>query len=202
LLEHEVFEAHGVKIHNFLGASECGGIAYDRAESPRNDPAVSGVRLDNVCLSVADGMLEVRGRSVAQTYWPDPAPSLSDGVFRSNDLVEIKEGVLYMRGRASDVIHISGRKVAPEEIERALSQHPSVSECLVFDAPRAGEENQIVAVVVGDTNRETLRHFLATKLAPWQIPRQWLFVDSLGHNERGKVSRAKWRERFLNGPPK
>ena len=201
-LENDVFEKHGVKIHNFLGASECGGIAYDRSDRPRKDAAIAGAPLDNVSLSVAGGMLEVRGSSVAETYWPELAPSLRAGLFRSNDLVEIKDNILFMRGRASDVIHISGRKVAPEEIERALSQHPSVAECLVFDAPRAGEENQIVAVIVGETNRETLRQFLATKLAPWQIPRQWVFVESLGHNERGKVSRAKWRERFLNGLPK
>jgi long-chain acyl-CoA synthetase len=199
LLESDVFAKYGVKIHNFLGASECGGIAYDRSDIPRKDPSAAGAPLDNVSLSSVDGMLEVRGASVAQTYWPEPQPALGGGVFRSNDLVEIKDGLLLMRGRASDVIHISGRKVAPEEIERALLQHPDVSECMAFDAPRAGEENQIVVVVVGEKNREALRHFLSSKLPPWQIPRQWFFVESLGANERGKVSRAHWRQRFLSG---
>jgi acyl-coenzyme A synthetase/AMP-(fatty) acid ligase len=27
-LEHDIFEAHGLKIHNFYGSTECGGISY------------------------------------------------------------------------------------------------------------------------------------------------------------------------------
>jgi long-chain acyl-CoA synthetase len=200
-LETKIFEQRGLKIHNFLGASECGGIAYDRTETPRADAAEVGARMKNVAISATDGQLEVRGPAVAQTYWPNAEATLGDRVFRTSDLVEIRDGILYMRGRASDVIHIAGRKVAPEEIERALAKHPAVNECLVFDAPRVGEENQIVAVIVGDTDREALQHFLVEKIPAWQIPRQWRFVGSLGANERGKISRAQWRQKFLNGLP-
>src|ERR1019366_7204382 len=38
-LEQAVFEAHGLKIHNFYGSSECGGIAYDATTVPRTDDA-------------------------------------------------------------------------------------------------------------------------------------------------------------------
>ena len=34
-LEQEVFEATGLKIHNFYGSTECGGIAFDPTEVPR-----------------------------------------------------------------------------------------------------------------------------------------------------------------------
>ena len=34
-LEQEVFAEHGVKIHNFYGCTECGGISYDAAPEPR-----------------------------------------------------------------------------------------------------------------------------------------------------------------------
>jgi acyl-coenzyme A synthetase/AMP-(fatty) acid ligase len=103
-----------------------------------------------------------------------------------------------MRGRASDVIHIAGRKVAPEDIERALSKHPSVKECVVFGAPRNAHENQIVAVVVGDKDAiESMKRIVAAELPAWKMPRQWVFVESLGANARGKVSRAQWREKFI-----
>jgi acyl-coenzyme A synthetase/AMP-(fatty) acid ligase len=123
---------------------------------------------------------------------------LADGVFRTSDLVELRDGILFMRGRATDVIHIACRKVAPEEIERALSKHPAVKECLVFGAPRNAHENQIVAVVVGEESAlETIKQSAGAELPAWKIPRQWMFVDSLGANERGKVSRAQWREKFI-----
>ncbi|HEY6227897.1 MAG TPA: fatty acid--CoA ligase family protein, partial [Verrucomicrobiae bacterium] len=184
-LEREVLETTGVKIHNFLGSTECGGIAYDRGENLRSDAAVVGSAMENVSLSVSDGMLEVRGAAVGTSYWPEARPELADGVFRTSDLVEIRNGILFMRGRATDVIHIAGRKVAPEEIERALSKHPAVKECLVFGAPRNAHENQIVAVVVGDESAlEKIKQSAGSELPAWKTPRQWMFVDSLGANER------------------
>jgi long-chain acyl-CoA synthetase len=197
-LEEDVLRKCGIKIHNFLGATECGGIAYDRSESVRTDGAMVGTAMENVALSVSDGMLEVRGAAVGWRYWPEARPELMDGVFRTSDLVELIDGKLFIRGRASDVIHIAGRKVPPEQIERELLKHSAVKECLVFAAPRRDEENQIVAVIVGDEKaRDEIRKFAAERLQPWQAPRQWWFVESLGANERGKVSRAQWREKFI-----
>jgi long-chain acyl-CoA synthetase len=198
-LEQQVFETAGVKLHNFLGATECGGIAYDRSSTPRNDSALVGSPMENVSLSVSDGMLEVRGAAVGSSYWPEPRLELSDGIFRTTDLVELRDNLLFMRGRASDVIHIAGRKVAPEEIERVISNHPAVKECLVFGAPRNAHENQVVAVVVGDAGAlEQIKIAVGAELPAWKTPRQWMFVDSLGHNARGKISRAQWREKFIS----
>jgi long-chain acyl-CoA synthetase len=197
-LEQQVLGKAGVKIHNFLGSSECGGIAYDRSNGLRTDAALVGGAMENVSLSVADGMLEVRGAAVAAGYWPEARPELDGGVFRTSDLVEIRDGLLYMRGRASDVIHIAGRKVAPEEIERALSKHPAVKDCLVFGAPRNAHENQIVAVLVGDESAlDQIKRSISSELPAWKTPRQWIFVESLEANARGKVSRAQWREKFI-----
>lgn len=197
-LEDEVFQSAGIKIHNFLGASESGGIAYDRSSVPRTEGAMVGTALENVSLCASDNMLEVRGQAVGETYWPEPRPELQSGVFRASDLVEFQGDQLFIRGRASDVIHIAGRKVAPEEIERALMKHPDVRECLVLDLPRPGLENQIAAVIVGnEKSLDSIRSRLAELVPAWQMPRHWRFVESLGHNERGKVSRAQWREKLI-----
>jgi acyl-CoA synthetase (AMP-forming)/AMP-acid ligase II len=44
---------------------------------------------------------------------------------------------------------------------------------------------------------ESLKQFLLEKVPAWQIPRDWMFVDRLDANGRGKLSRAEWRRRFL-----
>ena len=49
-LEQAVFKTRGLKIHNFLGSSECGGIAYDAGETPRTDAACVGAPMRNVNL--------------------------------------------------------------------------------------------------------------------------------------------------------
>ena len=200
-LEREIFQRHGTKVHNFYGASECGGIAYDATATPREEAACVGTALANVALEInTAGCLEVRGRSVGEGYWPECACSLTDCRYVTSDLAELKDGAVFLRGRASDVINVAGRKVSPETIERWLAAHPAVQDCLVFGVP--GEDAQrgdsIVACVVrrNGTGAEELRQFLLGRAESWQVPREFRFVDSLAVNERGKLSRAEWRARY------
>ncbi len=203
-LEHEVFAARGLKIHNFLGATECGGIAYDASITPRGDASCVGAAMRNVQLSQGDdGCLQVRSRAVAQTYWPEPDMKLADGCFQTSDLVEFKEGLVFLRGRASDQINVAGRKLSPEIIEHALLAHPGVRDCLVFGAPSTDSERTeiIVACVARNSaiSGDALKQFLLEKLPAWQVPRDWWFVESLEVNQRGKLSRAEWRHKYCSG---
>ncbi len=199
-LEQEIFTKHGLKIHNFYGASECGGIAYDATATPRPDDACVGAPMKNVSLSVADdGCLEVRSRAVAESYWPQPDANLGHGCFHTSDLAEILDGRIHLRGRAGDQINVAGRKVSPETIERALLKHPAVSECLVFGVPSRDAERmeEIVAVVVSREPEATLRRLAMASLPAWQSPRHWWIVETMQANTRGKVSRAEWRAEFM-----
>ena len=199
-LEQAVFATRELKVHNFYGASECGGITYDASETPRTDDACVGAPMKNVSLSVAeDDCLEVRSRAVAESYWPQPDANLGRGCFRTNDLAELSAGQIFLRGRAGDQINVAGRKVSPETIERALLQHPQVLECLVFGVPSRDTERseEIVAAIVSREREAALRQFAVETLPAWQAPRHWWFVQEVQANSRGKVSRAKWRSRFL-----
>ena len=201
-LEQEIFAHRGLKVHNFYGSSECGGIAYDATSAPRLDNSYAGAPMNNVQVSVGDdGCLQVRGAAVGKTYWPTPAANLADGVFRTSDLAEISFGSVYLRGRATDQINVAGRKVSPEEIERVLVSHLEVRECLVFGVPsnEAERSESIVACVVTTEKLapESLRQHLLSRIPAWQVPREWWFVESFGNHPRGKTSRAVWREKFL-----
>ena len=134
-----------------------------------------------------------------------PEPELAGGLFRSSDLAELKDGLVFLRGRANDLINVAGRKVSPETIERELLTHPEVRDCLVFGAPgpETGRTETIVACVAVKSGAiaDELRHYLLAKLPAWQVPRQWRFVDSLETSHRGKISRAERRRRFLEQSP-
>lgn len=198
-LEQEVFKSRGLKIHNFLGASECGGMAFDAGETPRTDAACVGSPLQNVSLSVAaDGCLTVHSRAVAESYWPEKSTALGGGIFQTSDLAELVGGQVFLHGRRGDQINVAGRKISPETIELALLAHPQVRECLVFGAPsRAAERiDTIVAVIAADVGEPVLKEFLLQSLPAWQVPREWHFVASLPVNARGKISRAEWRNRY------
>lgn len=203
-LEETIFTAIGLKIHNFYGASECGGIAYDRSTTPRTDATCVGSAMEQTDLSVGDsGCLEVRGQTVGQTYWPTPEPALAGDRFQTSDLAELREGLVFLRGRAGDQINIAGRKISPETVEHALLAHRAVSECLVFGTPSVDPaRTETIVAVVATTGRLTeaaLREHLLVRLPAWQIPREWVWVDSLPVNQRGKLSRAEWRKKFLDG---
>ncbi len=198
-LEQEVFAKSGIKIHNFYGASECGGIAYEASAVPRTDAALAGTALPGVSVSLnAEGCLMARGPAAGLTYWPEASPALSDGKFQTSDLAELNNGLVYLRGRRSDLINMAGRKVSPETIERALLAHPRVRECLVFGAQSQNEQRNdvIVAVVAASAGERELKQFLLQSLPSWQLPRRWQFVESLSAGARGKISRAEWRRRF------
>jgi acyl-coenzyme A synthetase/AMP-(fatty) acid ligase len=199
-LEREIFKSREIKIHNFLGSSECGGIAYDATDLPRTDAACVGAPMHNVNLTInGNGCLVVRSRAVAETYWPEKSDSLGGGIFQTSDLAELKDGKVLLRGRLNDLINVAGRKISPETIERALLSNPKVRECLVFGLPSRDSERTeiIVAVIVAGTTENELKKFLLETLPAWQVPREWKFVESLSVNARGKISRADWRALFI-----
>ena len=203
-LEQDIFQKAGLKLHNFYGATECGGIAYDTSEKPRTDPAYVGRPLQNVSLCTGEsGRLEVRSAAVAEGYWPDPDENPGQGCYRTSDLAEVSSAGVFLSGRLSDQINVAGRKVSPETIERVLLEHPLIRECLVFGAPSENEDRSevIVAGVAakGALSGEALKQFLLARLPVWQVPRHWWFIDSLAANERGKLSRADWRKKYLEG---
>jgi acyl-coenzyme A synthetase/AMP-(fatty) acid ligase len=207
-LERAVFEEHGVKIHNFYGSTECGGIAYDASEAPRSDETSVGQPIKNVKVTLnRNGSLLVRSRAVGETYWPEPEETLGGGVFQTCDLAELKDGTVYLRGRTSDHINVAGRKVAPATIEQVLREHEAVDECLVFGVPSGNADriDHIVACVTANRRgaENELKQFLLQKLPSWQVPREWWFVDSLGINGHGKkIARAQWRKDFLKNRTK
>jgi len=196
-----------VKIHNFYGSTECGGIAYDATETPRMDETSVGRPLKNVQVEIGkNGALCVHSRAVGETYWPAPEPTLGGGVFQTCDLAEITGGEVFLRGRTDDHINVAGRKVSPTIIEQALREHESVAECVVFGVPSGNIDRMdlIVACVAADQPRskDELKQFLLRKLPDWQVPREWWFVETISTNGVGRPSRAQWRRNFMESRAK
>jgi long-chain acyl-CoA synthetase len=201
-LEEETAAQCGLKLHNFYGASECGGIAYDRTDEPRKDANAVGSPMENVQIQIdGDGCLVVHSGAVGLTYWPEPSVHLAQGRFRSSDLARIQDGLVSLRGRQGDQINVAGRKVLPENIERVLARHPMVRDCLVFGAPSPDQDRSemIVACVAARSGVavDELRKHLLQHLPAWQVPRDWWFLPELRANGRGKLARHDWRQRYL-----
>ncbi|MGI9244656.1 MAG: class I adenylate-forming enzyme family protein [Verrucomicrobiales bacterium] len=200
-LERAIYDQVGIKVHNFYGSSECGGIAYDRSDAPRACPDIVGTGMDGVSVRTAeDGCLVVGGAAVASGYLSDLAPgSLSHQEFSTQDLATIDaDGTIHLTGRAGDLINIAGRKVSPATIETEILSDPSVDHCIVFGIPSKDPErvHEIVAITSGG-DPEALRSRLAERLPAWQRVRNWWVNPELAPNARGKLSRNEWLEKWL-----
>lgn len=190
-------ERFGQPVHIFYGASECGGIAYDR-EGDAAERSSVGTAVDGVTLAIdpETGRLEVRSRAVAATYLPDAAPELADGRFRTGDLAELDAatGEVRLLGRADDLVIVRGRNVDPHEVERVLKTMPGVEDACVLgvagpDGPRS-VLRAVVAAPTGALAYDQVVAYCRAHLAEHKVPRSVILVPDLPRTDRGKVDRA------------
>jgi long-chain acyl-CoA synthetase len=188
-------------VHVFYGASECGGIAFDReggaAERGTVGTAVDGVSIDLLEAGTASGgIVAVRSAAVASGYVPDPEPGLGGGAFETADLGRWRGGELVLEGRADDVINVRGRKVRPLEVEAVLRDIPGVAEVAVVGVVVAtGGEIVRAAIVAKDPalDEAAIRAFCQRRLAAHQVPRSILLLERLPRTVRGKLDRKALR---------
>jgi long-chain acyl-CoA synthetase len=197
-----VRERWGHAVRAFYGASECGGIAFDR-EGGAAERGTVGTPVDGVAIDVetdqaaGPGRVTVKSAAVAASYVPRPQPELAGGVYRSADLASWRDSELVLRGRIDDLINVKGKKVHPGEVEDVIRRLPGVVDVLVLAAPAPGGGELVKAVVVpGDRalDPEAVRRFSQAHLAEHQVPRSVVLVSELPRNARGKVDRAAARE--------
>ncbi len=108
----------------------------------RNDPASVGPPLPGVqCRIGKDRELLVRSPGVMAGYWNRPEQSRqavdSRGWLRTGDVVEIRDNMLYIRGRLKEILVTStGEKVAPVDLETAIRADPLVEQVMVVGEGR------------------------------------------------------------------
>jgi benzoate-CoA ligase family protein len=178
-------------------------------------PGASGKPLDGYEARVVDeagapvkgmeiGQLEVRGPSVATGYFgrgEDPAVFRPGGWLHTGDRFFVDgDGWYYHCGRVDDQFKVSGKWVAPTEVENALLLHPAVWECAVVGLEDPEGLTIPVAYVVANVGHEPthelgheLMEFVKREIAPYKYPRRVEFVAELPKNAQGKVQR--WRLR-------
>lgn len=202
---HRFRETFGLPVHVFYGASECGGICYDRAgdagERGTVGTPVEGVRVvlqrtdptDATAPDASPGIVTVRSAAVAAGYLPDPGPRLAAGRFVGGDLAVWQGGELVLCARLDDLVNIRGKKVNPREVEEVLCGLPGVTEVVVLGVPDPGRRGErLRAVIACEPGRLSMDQVLAwsrERLAPHKVPRSVILVPELPRTPRGKLDR-------------
>ncbi len=174
----------GIRIHNFYGSSETGGISYDRSGFASLEGRSVGKPLEGVAITVTGGRITVTS----------PAVATRTGRWRLGDRGEWNSrGELVLLGRVGQGANIGGKKVHPLEVERVLRALPGVNDAEVWLEHRQGRD-LLAAAVETSLARAKIEHALAGKLPAWKWPRVYFLAAQLPRTVRGKLDRASLKK--------
>jgi acetyl-CoA synthetase len=199
-------ERFGTRLNEFYGQTEANLLIGNCAAWPER-PGWMGRAYPGHELRLLDGEIAVRVEGdpvVFLGYWRDEeatSAKVRDGWLRTGDLAEVDdEGTYRSIGRVDDLISSGGYRIGPGEIEECLIRHPAVSIAAAIGTPDdvRGEVVKAFVVTVDGAPRspelaEELRGFVRTRLAPYEVPREVEFVESLPLTVTGKIRRGELR---------
>jgi acyl-coenzyme A synthetase/AMP-(fatty) acid ligase len=173
----------GLKIHNFYGSSETGGISYDRMGAASLAGRSVGKPLRGVTVTVRAGRITVASKAVATPTgkWRLPDRGAWSG-----------SGELVLLGRTGQGANIGGKKVHPLEIESALRALAGVSDAHVWIEHRQGRDT-LAAAVETKLTRATIEHALGAKLPAWKMPKRLKLAAEFPRTPRGKLDVIRLR---------
>jgi fatty-acyl-CoA synthase len=153
----------------------------------------------------AVGEVQVRGPWVTGAYYKGADPEkFQDGWLRTGDIASVTpNGFIQITDRAKDVIKSGGEWISSVELEVHLMAHPDVVEAAVIAVPDPKwSERPLACVVVksgADVSADDLREFLDTRVARWQLPERWTFIEEVPKTSVGKFDKKVLRARFADG---
>ncbi len=118
--------------------------------------------------------------------------------FFTGDIGKMDEdGYFYVVDRKKDMALIGGFNVYPNQIDKVLSDHPAIQEVATAAIPHPTKTGQeaLKAWVVFKANEsateDELINFVSGKLAAYEVPRRFAFVDELPKTSVGKTLRRE-----------
>jgi 2-aminobenzoate-CoA ligase len=206
-------EATGVEMLDGIGATElihifiaAAGRDVRRGAIGRAVPGYEVAVLDDQLRPVPHGTvgrLAVRGPTGCRYLADERQRAYVQGGWNlTGDAVTMDDdGYVFFKARTDDLIISAGYNIGAPEVEAAVLQHDSVSECAVVGVPDVDRGQAVKAFVVlkpGQTASDALvraiqEHVKAT-IAPYKYPRHVEFVAALPKTDTGKLQRFRLKE--------
>src|SRR4051794_33110034 len=148
----------------------------------------------------AMGEAQMHGNNVILGYYNNPQPtaeSFEGGWFHSGDLAVVHpDGYIELRDRMKDIVISGGENISSIEVEKALADHPAVSEvAIVAVADEKRGEGPQTYVGVKPTHSATAEELIAwcrERLAHFKCPKHIEF-GPLPRTATGKIRKNELR---------
>lgn len=198
------FTGAGRGLSTIYGMTETGGTVASAsgelmAEHPRTSGKPTPVSEIRIGSPDAEGAGEILVRTPGQMlgYWGQADAGIidADGWVHTGDLGLFENGLLYVTGRAKDIIIRGGENIASAHVESALLRHPAVRNVAVVARPDPDLGERVGAAVQLDPaelSAEMLAEFARTQLPNHEVPTDWwILTDELPMTDAGKVDKRK-----------
>lgn len=212
----------GPVIHEYYGGTETGAAVHCTSQEWLAHPGTVGKPIPGATVKVFDDEgRELPPGEVGELYlrlWSFPdftyhnkdgarAECERDGLITCGDVGLIDEdGFVYLRDRKRDMVISGGVNIYPVEIEHELIQMPGVQDCAVFGIPdEEFGESLAAAIQIGNQNEgesqpvlteQTVRDWLAPRVAKYKLPKVITFHDALPREDTGKIFKRKLRDPY------
>ncbi|SBT53699.1 AMP-binding protein [Micromonospora narathiwatensis] len=196
-------DRYGDVLHNLYGSTEVSWASIAGPADLRRAPDTAGrppygtrLRiLDQAGAPVPDGQVGrifVGNEMLFEGYTSGAGRERRDGLLDTGDLGRLDaDGLLFVDGRADDMIVSGGENVFPSEVEDLIARLPQVREVAVIGVPDPEYGQRLAAFLAlrpGETlDPEAVREYVRHYLARFSVPRDVVFVKYLPRNATGKV---------------
>jgi long-chain acyl-CoA synthetase len=152
-----------------------------------------------------EGEICIRGPNVMKGYLNKPEETRTSfwgEWLRSGDIGLFDEdGYLYIIDRIKDLIITGGENVYPREIEEVLYKRHEVAECSVIGLPDREYGERVTACIVlkqkgQQPDPAELKSFLKTHLAPFKVPKDYIFLGELPKGNTGKILKRELKDQI------
>ncbi|MGH8794648.1 MAG: AMP-binding protein [Stackebrandtia sp.] len=200
-------DAFGDVLYNLYGTTEVSWASIAVPAELRRSPDTAGrppygtsvTLLDAAGRPVADqrtGRIFVRNDMLFGGYTDGGDRDMRDGAMDTGDLGRRDaSGLLFVDGRADDMIVSGGENVFPKQVEDVLCDLAQVNEVAVVGVPDDEFGQRLAAYVVtrpgARLDAEQVRGHVRRSAARFCVPRDVYFVSALPRNATGKVV-ARW----------
>lgn len=129
----------------------------------------------------------------AERFIPNPFPELpTERLFKTGDRAKMHDdGLIEYLGRSDHQVKIRGSRVELGEVERAVLDHPGISEAAVVP-DGVGGARRLVAYIVsnnGTLDAAGLRQFIRSRLPEYMVPSVVVPMPVLPRTPNGKLDR-------------
>jgi acetyl-CoA synthetase len=219
-----LFEKVGNKkipIMNLSGGTEIGGAMLSVFPGMKLKPSTVGIPCPGITLDVYDGdgnsIRKKDGFLVIKSPWPAMTKGLLnddkryletywsrfENIWFHGDYVFVDDdGLWYMKGRADDVINVSGHRMSTAEIEHAAISHEKISDAAAIAIPDDITGEAIILFVVPEEKTYSgldieISNYVSEKIGKLAKPKMVHVLSDLPKTRTGKIMRRLLKSKLL-----